>query len=78
MALQLQLLRAGSAHRCCGQGRRDRGPKFVRPYRNIGELNPTEQLKLQRHPFEVAQAVIDTYSKQGGGSINVVPARWSG
>jgi ferredoxin-nitrite reductase len=55
------------------RGRRDRGLKFVRPYRNIGELNPTEQLKLQRHPFEVAQAVIDTYSKQGAASINAVP-----
>jgi ferredoxin-nitrite reductase len=55
------------------RGRRDRGLKFVRPYRNIGELNPTEQLKLARHPFEVAQAVIDTYSKQGPDSIAKVP-----
>jgi len=52
---------------------RERGLKFVRPYRNIGELNPTEQLKLSRHPFEVAQAIIDTYSKQGVDSINSVP-----
>jgi ferredoxin-nitrite reductase len=51
------------------RGRRDRGLKFVRPYRNIGELNNVEQLKLARHPFEVAQAVIDTYSKQGPQSI---------
>ena len=55
------------------RGRRDRGLKFIRPYRDIGELNPVEQLKLQRHPFEVAQAVIDTYSKQGAASINAVP-----
>ena len=55
------------------RGRRDRGLKFIRPYRNIGELNPTEQLKLSRHPFEVAQAIIDTYSKQGADSINKVP-----
>ena len=55
------------------RGRRDRGLKFIRPYRNIGELNPTEQLKLARHPFEVAQAVIDTYSKQGPASIAKVP-----
>jgi ferredoxin-nitrite reductase len=55
------------------RGRRDRGLKFVRPYRNIGELNNVEQLKLARHPFEVAQAVIDTYSKQGPDSINQVP-----
>jgi ferredoxin-nitrite reductase len=30
-------------------------------------------LKLSRHPFEVAQAVIDTYSKQGADSIAKVP-----
>jgi ferredoxin-nitrite reductase len=52
---------------------RERGLRFIRPYRNIGELNPVEQLKLARHPFEVAQAVIDTYSKQGPDSINAVP-----
>ena len=55
------------------RGRRDRGLKFIRPYRNIGELNSVEQLKLSRHPFEVAQAVIDTYSKQGADSITKVP-----
>lgn len=55
------------------RGRRDRGLKFVRPYRDIGELNSVEQLKLARHPFEVAQAVIDTYSKQGPASIDTVP-----
>jgi ferredoxin-nitrite reductase len=55
------------------RGRRDRGLKFIRPYRNIGELNNVEQWKLARHPFEVAQAVIDTYSKQGPGSIAKVP-----
>ncbi len=55
------------------RGRRDRGLKFIRPYRNVGELNNVEQWKLARHPFEVAQAVIDTYSKQGSGSIAKVP-----
>jgi ferredoxin-nitrite reductase len=55
------------------RGRRDRGLKFIRPYRNIGELNSVEQLKLARHPFEVAQAIIDTYSKQGPESIAKVP-----
>jgi ferredoxin-nitrite reductase len=52
---------------------RERALRFIRPYRNIGELNPVEQMKLSRHPFEVAQAIIDTYSKQGPGSINAVP-----
>jgi ferredoxin-nitrite reductase len=55
------------------RGRRDRGLKFLRPYRTIGELNEVEQVKLSRHPFEVAQAVIDTYSKQGPQSIAKVP-----
>ncbi len=55
------------------RGRRDRGLKFIRPYRNIGELNNVEQWKLARHPFEVAQAVIDTYSKQGPASIDKIP-----
>jgi ferredoxin-nitrite reductase len=55
------------------RGRRDRGMKFVRPYRTIGELNTVEQLKLARHPFEVAQSVIDTYSKEGPESIGKVP-----
>ena len=55
------------------RGRRDPGLKFIRPYRDIGELNSVEQLKLARHPFEVAQAVIDTYSKQGADSIAKVP-----
>jgi ferredoxin-nitrite reductase len=52
---------------------RERALKFVNPYRNIGELNPVEQLKLARHPFEVAQAVIDRYSKEGAASIASVP-----
>ncbi len=55
------------------RGRRDRGLKFIRPYRNIGELNNVEQWKLARHPFEVAQAIIDTYSKEGPASIAKVP-----
>jgi ferredoxin-nitrite reductase len=52
---------------------RERALRFIRPYRNIGELNPVEQMKLSRHPFEVAQAIIDTYSKQGPASIDAVP-----
>ena len=46
---------------------RERAMRFVNPYRHIGELNPIEQLKLQRHPFEVAQAIIERYSKEGIG-----------
>jgi ferredoxin-nitrite reductase len=52
---------------------RERALRFVRPYRHLGELNPVEQLKLARHPFEVAQAVIDRYSKEGATAIASVP-----
>ena len=51
----------------------ERTMKFVNPYRHIGELNPVEKFKLARHPFEVAQAVIDTYSKEGPSAIAKVP-----
>lgn len=52
---------------------RERAMRFVSPYRHIGELNNVEQWKLQRHPFEVAQAVIDTYAKEGPAAIAAVP-----
>ncbi len=52
---------------------RERALRFVRPYRHIGELNSVEQLKLQRHPFEVAQAIIDKYSVEGIAALNAVP-----
>ena len=41
---------------------RERSLRFVHPYRHLGELNEQEKWKLERHPFEVAQAVIDRYS----------------
>ena len=37
----------------------ERSMQFVRPYRKIGELNPVERMKLERHPLEVADAVIE-------------------
>jgi len=52
---------------------RERALRFVHPYRHIGELNPVEQLKLERHPFEVAQAVIERYSVEGPAAIASVP-----
>jgi ferredoxin-nitrite reductase len=52
---------------------RERAMRFANPYRWQGELNPIEQMKLARHPFEVAQAVIDRYSKEGPAAINSVP-----
>ena len=46
---------------------------FVNPYRTAGELNEIERWKLERHPLEVADAVIDTYSKDGPAGIAEVP-----
>lgn len=65
------------------RGRRDRGIAFVRPYRHIGELNPVEQFKLQRHPFEAVQDVIDRYAVEGAAAIDTVPGeverlKWAG
>lgn len=51
----------------------ERSLRFVRPYRHIGELNPTERLKLDRHPFEVAQAIVDHYAKEGVEALGSVP-----
>ncbi len=52
---------------------RERSMRFVRPYRSRGELNDIERAKLSRHPFEVAQAVIERYSKEGISAIGSVP-----
>jgi ferredoxin-nitrite reductase len=51
----------------------DRPMPFVNPYRTVGELNEIERWKLERHPLEVADAVIDTYSKDGPAGIANVP-----
>jgi ferredoxin-nitrite reductase len=50
----------------------ERSMHFVRPYRTIGELNPVERMKLDRHPLEVADAVIERYAKEGVGAIATV------
>lgn len=51
----------------------ERGIPFVRPYRRIGELSQQELWKLDRHPFEVARAIIERYSKEGVAGINAIP-----
>ncbi|HLX87368.1 MAG TPA: hypothetical protein VKR22_02735 [Acidimicrobiales bacterium] len=51
----------------------ERPMAFVNPYRTIGELNQVERWKLDRHPLEVADAVINTYSRQGPSAVNAVP-----
>lgn len=47
--------------------------RFVNPYRSVGELNAQELQKLRRHPFEVAQAIIERYSSEGVAALNAVP-----
>ena len=51
----------------------ERSMPFVDPYRRIGELNQVERWKLERHPLEVADAVISRYSKEGPDAIAGVP-----
>ena len=56
---------------------------FVNPYRTVGELNEIELFKLARHPLEIADAIIDTYSKDGPAGIAKVPGeverlKWAG
>ena len=56
---------------------------FINPYRTQGELNEIEQWKLERHPLEIADAIIDTYSKEGPASIAKVAGeverlKWAG
>ncbi|HUY65449.1 MAG TPA: hypothetical protein VMV06_01400 [Acidimicrobiales bacterium] len=61
----------------------DRPMPFIDPYRTKGELNEIEQWKLERHPLEIADAIIDTYSKTGPAGIAEVPGelerlKWAG
>jgi len=45
---------------------------FVRPYRHTGQLNNVERWKLDRHPLDVRQAVIERYAEQGPDAIAAV------
>src|SRR5580693_7900661 len=51
----------------------ERAMHFVHPYRHVGELNQVERWKLERHPLEVADAVISRYAKEGAAAIATVP-----
>ena len=51
----------------------ERSMHFVHPYRHIGELNQIERWKLDRHPLEVADAVVSRYAKEGPAAIAAVP-----
>ena len=47
--------------------------KFLHPYRHTQELNQIEHWKLERHPLDVAGAVIERYSVEGTDAIASVP-----
>ncbi len=56
---------------------------FINPYRRKGELNDIEQQKLDRHPLEVVDAIIDTYANEGPAGIGKVVGevermKWAG
>ena len=55
----------------------ERPMPFVNPYRTQGELNEIEQWKLERHPLEIADAIIDTLL-QGGSRRHRQGARRGG
>jgi ferredoxin-nitrite reductase len=46
--------------------------EFLQPFRHTGELNQNERWKLERHPLEVADAVIARYAEEGWESIATV------
>jgi len=45
----------------------------MRYLRQIRELNQVEQWKLERHPLDVRDAVLDRYAQQGPDAIKTVP-----
>lgn len=51
----------------------DEAIAFLMPTRGRGVLNEQERLKLARHPFEVAAAVLDRYAIDGPAAMLNVP-----
>jgi ferredoxin-nitrite reductase len=45
----------------------------MRYLREVKELNQVEQWKLERHPLEVRDAVLDRYAREGPEAIKAVP-----
>ncbi len=48
----------------------------MRFLREAQRLNKVEKIKLERHPLEVRDAVVQTYSKRGIQAINEVPGEY--
>jgi len=51
----------------------DTGLTFLRPYRRTGVLNEQELWKLERHPLDVAEAVVNRYAQAGPASLKEIP-----
>src|SRR6202035_885780 len=51
----------------------ERAPPVLTPTRARGTLHDQERNKLERHPFEVAAAVLERYSKDGPEAMLAVP-----
>jgi hypothetical protein len=45
----------------------------MRYLRQVKELNQVEQWKLERHPLDVRDAVVDRYAREGPEAIKTVP-----
>lgn len=45
----------------------------MRTLRENQRLNKVEKIKLERHPLEVRDAIVDTYSKEGVEALHAVP-----
>src|SRR4029450_9664660 len=49
------------------------GRLTMRHLRPVKELNQVEQWKLERHPLDVRDAVVDRYAREGPEAIKTVP-----
>ena len=45
----------------------------MRYLRQVKQLNQVEQWKLERHPLDVRDAVVDRYAREGPEAIKTVP-----
>src|ERR687886_422562 len=52
------------------------GRRYVQFLRENQRLNKVEKIKLERHPLEVRDAVVETYSKRGIQALNEVPGEY--
>jgi ferredoxin-nitrite reductase len=51
-------------------------PCLMETLRKNQKLNKVERIKLERHPLEVRESVIDTYSRRGIEALNEVPGEY--